>query len=275
MELDPSAGRNKERRLLLPACPPACLPACLLVCLSVRPFIYACVSKAMLINSANLMGGSTNPDNFRGFGRIHLEAGMPLKGDGEMALFVVDSGDTKISEKTKKQWLFDVDATADLDLRATLSWIDPAATTLSAVQLVNDLDLRIISPGGTKFTMWTSGERDTVNVNERVAIGATNVTESGTWAVRVRSRAFSTETQSFSLVVSGAISPASGVAPRIKQDSSGAYNGTATGTDSDTDGDGDAEAEESGAGGGVAGSPLSLVSLLTAAAATLAAVVLA
>lgn len=223
----------------------------------------------MLINSANLMGGSTNPDNYRGFGRIHLESGMPLKGNGEMALFVADSGNTDIKEKTKIQYLFDVDAGADLDFRATLSWIDPAATTLSAVQLVNDLDLRVISPSGTKYTMWSSGDRDSVNVNERVAISASNVTESGTWAVRVRSRGFSSGSQSFSLVVSGAISPATGAAPRIKQESSADFNGTATGAEDENSVEAQDSAAAAVAAPGVGGT---LASLLLAAAATLAAI---
>ena len=227
-------------------------------------------AQAMLINSANLMGGSTNPDKYRGFGRIHLEAGMPLKGSGEMALFVADSGNTQIKEKTKIQYLFDVDASAGLDFRATLSWIDPAASTLSAVQLVNDLDLRVISPSGAKFTMWTSGERDSVNVNERVAISASNVTESGTWAVRVRSRAFSSGSQSFSLVISGAISPATGAAPRIKQESSADFNGTSTGGETE---DGVEQAEDSAAAVLLPGVTGTLASLLLAAGTTFAAVV--
>ncbi|CAN0531747.1 unnamed protein product, partial [Scytosiphon promiscuus] len=47
--------------------------------------------KALLINSANLMGGSSEPDGFRGFGRIHLARGMPLGGEGSLAVFVSDS----------------------------------------------------------------------------------------------------------------------------------------------------------------------------------------
>lgn len=168
----------------------------------------------MLINSANLMGDTSEPGNFRGFGRIHLEAGMPLSGEGKMALFVADAGDTAIDSSTYTQYLFDVDAEAGLDMRATLSWIDPAATTMSAMQLVNDLDLRVISPNGTKYTMWSSTPKDKANVNERVIVDGEDVVESGTWAVRVRSRIFSTDTQSYSLVVTGAISPGTGDAPK-------------------------------------------------------------
>lgn len=97
-------------------------------------------AQAMLINSANLMGGGSEPSSYRGFGRIHLEAGMPLNGDGAMALFVNDR--SEIGSDQYRRVLLDVDADAGLELRTTLSWIDPAASSVSAVQLVNDLDLR-------------------------------------------------------------------------------------------------------------------------------------
>jgi len=94
----------------------------------------------MLINSANLLGGSSEPSSYRGFGRIHLEAGMPYNGEGPMALFVEDRAE--IGTDRHNNVRLSVDADARLDLRATLSWIDPAASSISAVQLVNNLDLR-------------------------------------------------------------------------------------------------------------------------------------
>ena len=89
----------------------------------------------MLINSANLMGGSTEPDGTRGFGRVHLEPGMPLGGEGELALFVADSLHTRTPELTLTEYSFEVDGSAGLDLRATLAWIDPPTTVLSSVQV--------------------------------------------------------------------------------------------------------------------------------------------
>lgn len=94
----------------------------------------------MLINSANLMNEGGEPTPYRGFGRIHLEAGMPLGGNGDMALYVQDSA--SIGSGQYKTIFFNVDPDAGLELRVTLSWIDPAATSMSAVQLVNNLDLR-------------------------------------------------------------------------------------------------------------------------------------
>lgn len=99
-------------------------------------------TQAMLINSANVMGGGNEPDTERGFGRIHLEAGMPLNGAGDMALFVADSSDHEVYSNGKLKFNFNVDPDAGLELRATLSWNDPAASSLSGDQLINDLDLR-------------------------------------------------------------------------------------------------------------------------------------
>lgn len=165
--------------------------------------------QALLINSANLMGGDSEPDGFRGFGRIHLEQGVPLSGEGDLALFVADSATTSIPENSEHNYFFEVDADAGIDFRATLSWIDYPATTLSAVQLVHDLDLAVISPSGVRYTMWDSGEKDAVNVNERVVVDAGSV-ESGNWTVSVSSNSLQvTDVQSYSLVVNGALTGAS------------------------------------------------------------------
>ena len=167
--------------------------------------------QALLINSANLMGGSTEPDGSRGFGRIHLEAGMPLGGDDSMALFVADANYTSTPELTRAEYNFDVDADAGVDFRVTLSWIDPPSTTFTSKQLVHDLDLAVISPSGVRHTMWESGRTDTVNVNERVIVDAADV-ETGVWSVWVWAKRLTvSDEQSYSLVVNGAISPATDV----------------------------------------------------------------
>ena len=134
---------------------------------------------------------------------------MPLGGEGSLTLFVADSANTSIPELSQQEFVFEVDADAGLDFRATLSWIDPATSAFAAVQLVNDLDLAVVSPSGTSHTMWTSGVADSVNVNERVVIAAEDM-ESGNWTVRVSAEMLITEVQSYSLVVNGAIVPPRG-----------------------------------------------------------------
>lgn len=160
------------------------------------------------------MGGSSEPDGARGFGRVHLEMGLPLNGEGNLALFVADATDTSVVECTQEEFLFDVDADAGLDFRVTLSWIDPPATSVSVTQLIHDLDLLVKSPSGVSHTMWSSGEADTTNVNERVVVDAADV-ESGTWTVWVWAKRLTTDNQSFSLVVNGAISPGTGTAAEV------------------------------------------------------------
>lgn len=49
-----------------------------------------CYGKAMIIHGANAMGGSSDPDGERGFGRVHLEAAMPFDGEDLWALYVED-----------------------------------------------------------------------------------------------------------------------------------------------------------------------------------------
>ena len=134
---------------------------------------------------------------------------MSIAGDGELVLFVADASDSNITEQTTQTYLFDVDADAGSDLRVTISWIDPASTVFSAKQLIHDLDLTVISPSGTTHTMWSTGETDEYNVNERVIVDADDV-ESGTWAIWVSAKELFTDTQSYSLVVNRAISPATG-----------------------------------------------------------------
>ncbi|CAM9536300.1 unnamed protein product, partial [Laminaria digitata] len=159
--------------------------------------------KALLINSANLMGGSSEPDGLRGFGRIHLEMGMPLGGEGSLALFVADQA--ALPEFDSQEFFFNVDADAGLDFRATLSWIDPPCSAFAAAQLVHDLDLEVVSPSGEMHIMWVSlGLSDNRNVNERVIVAAADV-ESGIWTVRVVTNGLTTLSQRYSLVVNGAI----------------------------------------------------------------------
>lgn len=156
------------------------------------------------------MGGSSEPDGVRGFGRVHLEMGLPLEGEGDLVLYVADSSGTSLGDSSEREYFFEVDADAGLDFRATLSWIDPPASAVSAVQLVHDLDLSVVSPSGTTYTMWSSGEKDARNVNERVVVDAVDV-ESGMWTVSVSSNSLTTaDEQSYSLVVNGAISPPAG-----------------------------------------------------------------
>ncbi|CAM9317023.1 unnamed protein product [Discosporangium mesarthrocarpum] len=160
--------------------------------------------KAVLINSANLMGGSSEPDNLRGFGRVQLDSGLMLDGEGGSAVYVTDSQWTSIYSSREDLYELDVED-ADVELRATLAWYDPPASPLSSVQLQNDLDLTVVSPSGKEFLMWEFGVPDSRNTVERVIVPASS-SEVGTWKIKVSAKSLSSDPQPYSLVVMGSIS---------------------------------------------------------------------
>lgn len=181
----------------------------------------------MLINSANLMGGSSEPDGDRGFGRVHLEEGMPLGGTGDMGLFVVDSNDTAVEVKTINEYSFEIIGSTGLDMRATLTWLDPPAAPESSIQLIHDLDLTLVAPDGTLYRMWSDGV-DNRNVVERVIV-VSDVLDAnvGTWYVAVSAGDLTASSQSYSLVVTGPMTEGSGAAS--SRESSGAVSRAAPG----------------------------------------------
>lgn len=164
--------------------------------------------QAMLVNGANLMGGSSEPDGSRGFGRVHLEAGLPLDAEGDLGLFVADAFQVEIEDKTVHEYQFEVLPNTGLELRATLAWLDPPASAESSVQLMNDLDLTLVAPDATSHRMWSGGADDR-NVIERVIVSSGAVT-SGTWTVAVSCYGLTTESQPYSLIVTGPIDVGSG-----------------------------------------------------------------
>lgn len=101
--------------------------------------------------------------------------------------------------------VFQVNADANLELRATLCWLDPPTPAMTVRKIQHDLDLTMTSPSGDVYTMWGSGTVDSVNVNERVIV-RTDQLESGAWNLKVSSKALLTDSQDYSLVITGAIS---------------------------------------------------------------------
>ena len=181
------------------------------LCFTVR-CTHACFPstlQAMLVNSADLMGGSSEPDGLRGFGRVRLEGGLPLGAEGDLALFVADAFETEIGERTIHEYEFVLLPNTGLELRASLSWLDPPVSADASQQMLNDLDLTLVAPdGNTLYRMWSDGA-DVKNVIERVIISSSDAT-GGMWTVAVSCLDLTTETQPYSLVVTGPIDTDSG-----------------------------------------------------------------
>lgn len=151
------------------------------------------------------MGDGSEPDGDRGFGRVHLETGVPLNGESDIGLFVADSNWTAITSDSTVSYYFAIYEHDVGEFRATLTWMDPPSATISSVQLQHDLDLKVTSPDGTVYTMWLSGEADSANVIERVIVPSADVEASnGTWIVTVTSGILTENgSQAYSLVVTG------------------------------------------------------------------------
>lgn len=60
----------------------------------------------MLIHGADAMGGSSDPDGDRGFGRVRLESAMPFDGEDVWALYVEDYDGTTTGTGTVRDFFF-------------------------------------------------------------------------------------------------------------------------------------------------------------------------
>lgn len=86
------------------------------------------------------------PDTYQGYGRVDLKQILPLESytTNQYALFIDQSTLTSLTELTYKVKV----TSAAVDLRATISWMDPPNPEFSARVLVHDLDLLLVGPDG-------------------------------------------------------------------------------------------------------------------------------
>ncbi|GMN05937.1 hypothetical protein MTsPCn5_13260 [Croceitalea sp. MTPC5] len=105
----------------------------------------AALLKALLINTADDVS-SQGPDYRSGYGSINaLKAVQSLK-NGQFLTDTIAQGQTKT---------FEIPLPPNVKtFQATLVWTDPPAEINSNKALVNDLDLRVIDPGGSEHLPW-------------------------------------------------------------------------------------------------------------------------
>lgn len=115
------------------------------------------------------------------------------------------------------------------EIHVTLAWTDPGGNpaTPSAVQLVNDLDLRLIAPDDTVISPWLlnpaapgnaavrNGGDDTVNNVEQVSVLAPMA---GVWTVRVTAKAGSLVAGLQNFAIAGPLTPLGGPIVSTKAD---------------------------------------------------------
>jgi serine protease AprX len=89
---------------------------------------------------------------------------------------------------------------SDQPLRVMLAWSDPPASLSAAAQLVNDLDLAVIGPGGEEYHGNNVAAGDRINNVEGIVIDNPPV---GRYSVRVRGHNVPVESQPYALAVAG------------------------------------------------------------------------
>ena len=159
--------------------------------------------KALLIHTA-LDKGNAGPDYQYGYGRV----------DALGAVDAIIAGDAREESMALTGAYHDYTYSIPGGLpalRVSLAWDDAAAHPASALQLVNDLDLTVISPSGQTYQPFvlnpaspdnaaTTGA-DHLNNQEQVIVPNP---AAGAWIVRVRANALPMAPQAYSLIFDGA-----------------------------------------------------------------------
>ena len=170
----------------------------------------AALVKATLVNSAvdlldeNNDGINDNanpiPNRHEGWGRVDLAAAT----DGTRQFA---DGPTALTTNVSATYAYSL-ATAGSAFKVTLAWSDYPSTTSAAKNLVNDLDVIVTAPDGTRYLGnvfaggWSqpAGSADRTNNLENVFVQSA---ASGSWTVEVRGFNVPNGPQPFALVVDG------------------------------------------------------------------------
>jgi len=168
----------------------------------------ASLIKAVLINGAAVMSGSHTggpiPSWGQGWGRIDLDNVLFFRGE-RRGLVVWDISPGLYTGRSDEYTVY---ASPAEPLRITLVWTDYPSSSAAQTNLVNDLDLVVISPAqthyrGNNFSNGLSqpgGQADRLNVVECVYIESP---EDGEYVIRVEGYNIPYGPQPYSIVVSG------------------------------------------------------------------------
>ncbi len=173
----------------------------------------AALMKALLINGARDMNPgqfgtgayreiTARPDRSQGFGHVDLFNSLS-PGDGRFLHFATNTIAATYGDFTTNLLVGAANAGT---YRITLAWQDYPGKTSAAKTLVNDLDLIVTSPSGTRVYPNALGRDDHTNNIESVEFAAP---ETGTWTVRVYGNNIAETAphggQPFALVLSGPV----------------------------------------------------------------------
>ena len=158
--------------------------------------LLASSPKAVVLNTTDEAGAAAGPDYLHGWGLLNATRAVRLMTNNIESQSLAHLKEVRLVSGDYIE--FPIVATNTQPLRVTICWTDPAGTFPPAglnptnLMLVNDLDLRLISPSGTTNYPWvlnsanrtaaaTTGDNFRDNV-EQVEVANP---QSGVWLVRV------------------------------------------------------------------------------------------
>jgi len=168
----------------------------------------AAALKALMIHGARDLTGTTGtapgPDYASGWGVLDIRRSVDLWRDGDLEEGTVEDGGEATFELEVPE--------GTAEVRATLAWTDPPASTLAAKKLVHDLDLVLVDPAGNVHYPWSLDPENPAAPAVRTGPNhADNVEQvlvenpvAGTWTVRVSGTSVAAGEQPFALVTTPA-----------------------------------------------------------------------
>ena len=164
--------------------------------------------RAILINGAEDIGSPDIPNPSEGWGQVDLQNSLYPSSGGQNMSVLYDIS-RELLPGHAFLYTFAIDASQGMDI--TLVWNDKEGSAVadqSATRLVNDLDLRAISPDGTVYlaNQFSSGfsvqggSEDRLNNVERIRLPSST---SGTWTVEVGHAGGTL--QDYAIVLSGVV----------------------------------------------------------------------
>jgi len=161
--------------------------------------------KAILTHTAKDKN-ETGPDYTTGFGLINVTRAIDLVESDTTNELIVQAS---ISQNENDNYTFYVNSTQE-DLKLTLAWDDYPGTPAAAKELVNDLDLVVYAPNGSRHYPWTldknnpstpavQNQKDDINIIEQVLVSSP---DTGAWTVLVNGTSIPQSPERYSLVSS-------------------------------------------------------------------------
>jgi len=174
----------------------------------------ASLVKAILLNGAQSLVGVDNGrrvtqvrpyDNNQGFGRISMIDSLPLDGENDFRMKIIDR--KSINDGSTDNYDITINTNGGCDVRdvsVTLVWTDPPSLPNCQQCVLNDLDLYMTRVGSSP-RIYPNGlsRRDNTNNSERIRIGVSN---GDRFIVSVKATDLDTVRQNYALVMTGCYS---------------------------------------------------------------------